>query len=347
MEPFKVVAPTRADLAGGTLDIWPLYCLVGEAKTINVALDLHATASFTMLPGDKMRIEISMGQTAPLTFQRPLLMEEIQHLNPIMRFPALIVSEYLRQKNSAPKEPFRIRLQTEAPLGGSLGGSSSLCVAMVRGLSRIYGDFIEQGWQWDILRWIRDVEAAFLKLPTGTQDTLAALFGGLHSYISRVGGIHRDPYPDKAFQELSQRLLVLYSGESHHSGLTNWEVIKAALDGEKEVLAGLTSSKQVAEELDKELRATPIEWSRVGHLLDEEWAIREATFHVETKRLKEIVRFLKTQAVLGCKVCGAAGGGSLIAIVDPERKKELEAVCENHQITVLKTLPASEGVTIL
>lgn len=347
MESFKVAAPTRADLAGGTLDIWPVYCLVGEAKTINVALDLRATAGFTMLPGNETRVEIAFGQTAPLTFHRPLLMEEIRSLNPIVQFPALIVSEYLRQKDSAPKEPFRILLRTEAPLGSSLGGSSSLCVALVRGLSRIYGDFIGQGWQWEALQWIKDVEAAFLNLPTGTQDALAALFGGLGSYVFRVGGIVRDPYPDKVFQELSRRLLVLYSGESHHSGLTNWEVIKAALDGAPGVLAGLTSIKQVAEGLDKELRATQVQWSHVGKLFGEEWAIREATFHVETKRLKEIIQFLKTQGVLGCKVCGAAGGGSLIALVDPERKKELAAVCEKHQITVLKTLPTSEGVTIL
>ena len=50
MESFKVSAPTRADLAGGTLDLWPLYCLFGEAKTINVALDLSAIANFEVTP---------------------------------------------------------------------------------------------------------------------------------------------------------------------------------------------------------------------------------------------------------------------------------------------------------
>lgn len=35
-------APTRIDLAGGTIDIWPLYLFHGGAETVNVAIDLYA-----------------------------------------------------------------------------------------------------------------------------------------------------------------------------------------------------------------------------------------------------------------------------------------------------------------
>src|SRR5207253_11379842 len=35
-------APTRADLAGGTLDIWPLYLFHAGASTVNFALSLRA-----------------------------------------------------------------------------------------------------------------------------------------------------------------------------------------------------------------------------------------------------------------------------------------------------------------
>ena len=33
-------APTRIDLAGGTLDIWPVYLMLEQAATVNVAIDL-------------------------------------------------------------------------------------------------------------------------------------------------------------------------------------------------------------------------------------------------------------------------------------------------------------------
>src|SRR3989338_5788544 len=35
-------APTRIDLAGGTLDIWPLYLFLKTPITLNLAIDLYA-----------------------------------------------------------------------------------------------------------------------------------------------------------------------------------------------------------------------------------------------------------------------------------------------------------------
>ena len=37
-------APTRIDLAGGTIDIWPLYLFHSGAQTLNAAISLRARA---------------------------------------------------------------------------------------------------------------------------------------------------------------------------------------------------------------------------------------------------------------------------------------------------------------
>ena len=37
-------APTRIDLAGGTIDIWPLYLFHPGAQTLNAAISVRATA---------------------------------------------------------------------------------------------------------------------------------------------------------------------------------------------------------------------------------------------------------------------------------------------------------------
>ena len=39
---IEATAPTRIDLAGGTLDIWPLYLFHPGALTVNVAIDRRA-----------------------------------------------------------------------------------------------------------------------------------------------------------------------------------------------------------------------------------------------------------------------------------------------------------------
>ena len=40
--PFRVVVPNRVDIAGGTLDIYPLYLLIGDAMTVNAAVAVRS-----------------------------------------------------------------------------------------------------------------------------------------------------------------------------------------------------------------------------------------------------------------------------------------------------------------
>ena len=51
-------APTRIDLAGGTLDIWPLSVLVPGALTVNLAVELRAHATGAASPGWRSQLDI-------------------------------------------------------------------------------------------------------------------------------------------------------------------------------------------------------------------------------------------------------------------------------------------------
>jgi len=52
MRPVRVIssAPTRLDLAGGTLDIWPLYLFHPGAVTLNLATTLRAHCTLSPSP---------------------------------------------------------------------------------------------------------------------------------------------------------------------------------------------------------------------------------------------------------------------------------------------------------
>jgi D-glycero-alpha-D-manno-heptose-7-phosphate kinase len=59
MERVSARAPVRLDLAGGTLDIWPLYLtLPPPALTVNVALDLPARVEVAPAPHGDERIRL-------------------------------------------------------------------------------------------------------------------------------------------------------------------------------------------------------------------------------------------------------------------------------------------------
>lgn len=343
---FTVTAPTRADLAGGTLDIWPLYTLVGGAKTINIALDLCAKASFEVTPHAHFRVEIQAGNGDAYFFDEPMALDQAKKLPPMVRFPVAVTSRFLTGKTDLPDARIRIHLDTGVPPQSGLGGSSTLCVALVRGLARLFNDFVELGWQFKMLEWVRDMEASYLNMLTGNQDYLAALFGGVSCYVSGIGHLEKVNYAPEVFDGFAQRALILYSGEMHDSGISNWEIIKGAIEREPSIVKGMHAIRQIADGLDAELASGNLSWKHIGQYLNEEWDARENLFRVHTKRLDEIVQFLASKKVLGAKVCGAAAGGSLLALVDPAQREAVAQDCERHGIRVLRTQCTRQGVTV-
>ncbi len=346
MEKFTVRAPTRADLAGGTLDIWPVNCLFSGTRTINVALDLYQKAHFDVEESTKFQMKIQAAQAETPVFKRPMSAEEISRLPPQLKFPAAVVSAYLAKKTVLPKKSLQLRLESDVPSGSGLGGSSALCVAIARGMARIFGDYGEVGWQWNLLRWVRDVEAEFLRLPTGNQDYLAAIFGGLRSYEFALGNIQEREYSIDMLSEFSKRCLILNSGESHHSGLSNWEVYKALFEGDTGLEQGFRNLKGLADFLHEQLSQDQPDWAQIGRCLSEDWEIRREAFRVNTPRLDGIVKFLDTQPLLGRKVCGAAQGGSLLVLADPSELEGIRARCLAEKIQILGTVAVKQGVHI-
>jgi D-glycero-alpha-D-manno-heptose-7-phosphate kinase len=343
---FTVLAPTRVDLAGGTLDLWPLYCLVGSAKTVNVALDLFAETRIETEPHYTFEIQVQSASGATATLSRPLSLTECRKLDPALRFPVCVLSSYLVTRPELPKMRIAVACHSRVPMGSGLGGSSTLGVSLLRGISRVFGDFSDLGWQWEMLAHIRDAEAAFLETPTGTQDYLAALFGSLSTFQSRPGKIDHLPHARSVVDALSERMLVLFSGEQHHSGKSNWEIYKGAIDKDRSVLKGISVLAETAESMDAELRAPGLDWQRVGKLLDQEWEVRRELFRVSTPRLDQLMSQLKKHSILGAKVCGAASGGSILVLVEPSKRTFLAGALERENIQVLNTKPSLQGVSI-
>lgn len=343
---FTVLSPTRADLAGGTVDIWPVYCLLGGTRTINVALGIHQKAVFEVEKSNDAVIEVLGNDGKQVRVTGPLTQAQLSAVDGALRFPAAVAGRFLASRDKGATARVRMKLDAEAPRGSGLGGSSALCVSMRRGLSRAFGEKETAGWEWRLLEWVRDCEAEFLGTVTGMQDYCAAIFGGLNSFRFGVGSLGRESFPETTLTELGRRLIVLFSGEMHHSGLSNWEVFKNAFEGKGTVRKGLESISSIAASLEETLRHQKIDWPEVGRLFREEWRTRRDTFQVHTPRLDSIVEFLDSQKILGCKVCGAAQGGSLIALVEPSLKDEVTRACVAHGIQILATDLVSRGSTI-
>src|SRR6478735_10330766 len=49
-------APCRADLAGGTIDLWPLYLFHPDALTVNFAVNILTSCRITPLKGRRIHL---------------------------------------------------------------------------------------------------------------------------------------------------------------------------------------------------------------------------------------------------------------------------------------------------
>ena len=79
---YKASAPTRIDLAGGTIDIWPLYLSHDGACTVNAAISLRAHVDVE--PRTDGRVELRSIDTG-----RQVVAGGWRELNPAGELPLL------------------------------------------------------------------------------------------------------------------------------------------------------------------------------------------------------------------------------------------------------------------
>ena len=58
---IESTAPTRVDLAGGTIDIWPLYLFHPGAATVNFGISLYARCRIETRSATRLRWGTSGG----------------------------------------------------------------------------------------------------------------------------------------------------------------------------------------------------------------------------------------------------------------------------------------------
>ena len=221
---FEASAPARVDLAGGTLDLWPLHVLHPGSVTINLAIDLRARCR--VRPGglgasasrcrtwDTSGSSPSRGSCSPIRGARS-------------RGPLL--------EGFGIREPRDIELSSDVPFGSGLGGSSALTVAMAAALAASVDRRFEGAGR---VEFVRDVETRVLGKPAGTQDYYPPLSGGIHTLEFRPGGVsirRRDVDPGVWLRHLT----LFDTGAAHSSGMNNWEIFRARLEGDHDVAARL------------------------------------------------------------------------------------------------------------
>ncbi len=295
-------APCRADLAGGTIDLWPLYLFHPGALTLNFAVNILTTCRVTPLKGRGLYLR-------SLDTNREEHFDSLDELRARKKF-RLPISARLLQFFS-PKEGALVETDSESPAGAGISGSSALMIATTAALAR----FTDRHLTLEQMRVIaQNVEAQIIEVPTGCQDYYPALYGGVSAIRLDADGIHREAVPIMP-EEIESRFVLAYTGMPRKSGINNWEVFKSHINGDKRVFRNFERITAIARSMHQALVAG--DWDGVARLLREEWKLRRSNAPgITTPLIDKLIAVAGKHGGKAAKVCGAGGGGCVIFLVE-------------------------------
>jgi D-glycero-alpha-D-manno-heptose-7-phosphate kinase len=328
--PVEASAPCRID-SGGTWDIKTLALPLERIQpvTINMALDLRTRVVLSPYVNGRVKVssegfsreEEYPGSSLPFNTPFGLFFAAVAYFG----FHGL-----------------EIRISSDSPVKSALGGSSTALVALIKALSRVTripgrkemspGEILHLGYH---------LEDGVSPGKCGIQDQAAAVYGGVSRwnwcYGQRGVPFKRESLLNRRGQkELTNRILVAYSGRSHVSSRINRAWVRGFLSGETR--SGWMKANEIVSRLAQAIRDE--EWNRAARLLRDEMIVRR---EITPDALIPITAELIDQAEragCGARFTGAGGGGSVWALGEKERVRHLRAVWE-------RTLAPLKGARIL
>jgi D-glycero-alpha-D-manno-heptose-7-phosphate kinase len=324
-------APCRADLAGGTIDLWPLYLFHPGALTLNFAVEILATCRITPLKGARIELH-SLDTGEQENFAR---LEEMIVANGHRHVLAAYLVRFF-----APERGLRVETNSQSPAGAGISGSSALMIATTAALARFTGRELDP----EKMRVIaQNVEAQIISVPTGCQDYYPALYGGVSAIHLDPDGIRRAPVP-VAPEEIEMRFLLAYTG-APQSGINNWEVFKAHINGDKRVFRNFEKIAAIARDMHQAFLRH--DWEDVARLLREEWNLRRTNAAgITTPLIDKLIAVAGKNGGRAAKVCGAGGGGCVLFMVEEGAKESVARAVTEAGGRILPLKVAREGLRI-
>jgi len=331
-ETIVAQAPCRADLAGGTIDLWPLYLFHSGALTLNFAVNILTTCRVTPLKGKGIHLR-------SLDTKKEQDFESFEHLRSARALRLPLAARLLQF--FAPKAGLLIETDSESPAGAGISGSSALMIASTAALAR----FTDRNLSLEQMRVIaQNVEAQIIEVPTGCQDYYPALYGGVSAIHLDADGIHREVVPIIP-EEIESRFVLAYTGAPRKSGINNWEVFKLHIDGDKRVFRNFEQIASIAREMHRALLHA--DWGEVARLLRNEWKLRRTNAPgITTPLIDKLIAVAAKNGGQAAKVCGAGGGGCVIFLVEKGAASRVAAAIGDNGARVLPLQVARDGLRL-
>jgi D-glycero-alpha-D-manno-heptose-7-phosphate kinase len=320
-------------LAGGTIDIWPLYLFHPGAMTVNFAINMRASCWIKTRDDGRIVLE---SRDRQVSFETNLAAIEDLARERRLELVSKLVHFF------KPTTGFHLIAESQAPAGAGLAGSSALNIACIGALNRLVGN------RYDARKFVTiaaNVETTVIRVPAGFQDYYPAIHGGTSCIHFRPDGIEREALQTNESM-LEERIVICYTGEPRLSGTNNWEIFKRHIDGDPKLFELFDGIRQSSQRMREALLAN--DWQAVSETMRAAYPGRKRLAPgVTTPQMDALVEKAMKHGAEAAKVCGAGGGGCIAFFCAEGRKASVaRALAEEEGVEVLDWKIAREGLTI-
>jgi D-glycero-alpha-D-manno-heptose-7-phosphate kinase len=322
-------APTRIDLAGGTIDIWPLYLFHDGASTLNAAISLRAHADVSARTDGRVELR-SIDTDCTVSAARWSDLDGGGDLSLLA-----LLARYYQLENAT------LTTRGESPAGAGIAGSSALNIAVCGALAEWTGAPSDAD---HLLQVAMNVECQTIRVPTGVQDYRPAMFGGVAAIGLTPAGITRtalavDP------RDLEQRIVLAYTGAPRNSGTNNWEITKRHIDGDRHIFDCFERIRDTAIAMRRALERG--DWDEVGRQIAVEWDNRKRLAPgVTTPVIDDLIARAIGAGATAAKVCGAGGGGCLFCYGPPHARAAIAEALAGGGARILDYRIETDGLRV-
>ncbi len=301
--------PLRISLAGGGTD-FPAYFRRQGGGVVSSAIDKFIYVILNQRFDDMIYLSYSKKEIVSSV-------DEIKHE---------LVREAMRM--AGVEKGVEIAIMADIPSEGSgLGSSSSLTVGLLNAFYAYRGVQVTAE---QLAREACQIEIERCGKPIGIQDQYIAAYGGMRAF-----GFQPDDQVQvddlscgRTRQELSSRLLLFYTNKTRQA-----DVILREQNARTDLnVAALDVLRQQAADCRGFVERGELD--RIGELMAENWRIKKKLAStISNADLDRMVDRALAGGAVGCKICGAGGGGFLLVYCRAEKQDALrQAMAEYREM---------------
>jgi len=309
-------APLRLGLAGGGSDVSPYSDIYG-GLVLNATINLYAYCTIEETTDSRITI-CSYDADVYKSYPSAQALEIDGEASLIKGVYNRVIRDF-----GLPPLSFKITTYNDAPAGSGLGTSSTMVVCILKAFIEWKG--LPLG-DYEVAKLAYEIERKDLLLSGGKQDQFAAAFGGFN-YIEFLKDdmVIVNPLKIKRWivDELEASMLLYFTGRSRSSAAIIDEQKKNTEQGKGDAIEAMHRIKQSA--IDTKLALLKGNMDAFADILREGWENKKKmATHITNPMIQKAMDTAMQAGAKAGKVSGAGGGGFIMFIVEPTRKKEVE-----------------------